>query len=634
MTLIEQQKAIIDRIYHPSKRWVNFSAHDINQSIPQRFAITVNTFPDHIAIKDGDATLSYRELNRYSNQLAHFIYRQHNHHAEVVALAFTHVLPSVITILAVLKAGKAFMILDLDQPTEVLQNLLLNSAATLVISDTVTLNKAQAIITSKHCLLNLSELPNDLPDFAPEITILPDALAALLYTSGSTGQPKGVMKSHCSILYEIASNINTGHIGDADTVGLTKKLASSIGICFYTLLTGARLSYFDPTQHSLEEFINWLIADQVTLATFPRVLFRSSAILFEAHKTKLHLRLINLTGEHTLLSDISLFQKYYPDQCVLRSAYGATESWAACHYFYDHTSPFPIQSGLAGFDVEMTQCLILDETGEPCLTGEAGEIVIERPFMSNGYWQNPEATRAQFGVSPHNPQLKRYFTGDLGIKHSAGCLEVLGRKNNEVKIFGYRVNIAEIETVMHQIEGVVNVAVVPFKNTQNDVKLIAYWIRNLNSTLSEIELRQILERKLPRLSVPSHFIELNEFPMTSSGKINRRALPPPNRMRPNLNQPYIAPRFSDENRLAQIWSEVLNIDNIGVKDQFLDLGGNSLQAMQLVSRVRREFQIEITIQSLLQKATIEEMMLIIMQYQAKLVDIQIINDLLDELALN
>ncbi len=634
MTIIEQQQSIIDRIYHPSKRWVNFSAHDINQSIPQRFAMTVNTFPDHIAIKDGEAMLSYRDLDRASNKLAHFIHQQHNHNAEIVALAFTHVLPSVVAVLAVLKAGKAFVILDSDQPTEVLQNLLINSAATLVISDTVTLNKAQAIITSKHCLHNLSKLPDDLPDFAPEITILPDALAALLYTSGSTGQPKGVMKSHCSILYELASNINTGHIGDADTVGLIKKLDSSISICIYSFVTGARVSFFNPTQHSLEAFINWLVIDQVTLITIPRVLFRSSAELFEAYKTQLQLRLINLTGEHTLPSDIALFQKYYPKHCFLRSAYGATESWAACHYYYDHTSPLPSQSGLAGFDVEMTQCLVLDEAGEPCATGITGEIVIERPFMANGYWQNPEATRAQFGVSPHNPQLKRYFTGDLGIKHSDGCLEVLGRKNNEVKIFGYRVNIAEIETVMHQIEGVVNVAVVPFKNAQNDVKLIAYWIRNLNSTLSEIELRQTLERKLPRLSVPSHFIELSEFPMTSSGKINRRALPPPNRMRPNLTQPYIAPRFSDEIRLAQIWSEVLNIDNLGVNDQFLDLGGNSLQAMQLVSRVRREFQIEITIQSLLQKATIGEMMLMIIQYQAQQVDMQIVNDLLNELELN
>lgn len=627
---LDYQQAIIERNIHPTGIYTPIDkAHD--KTICECFAQIVAQYPQHIALRQGNRFIDYRTLDQFSNQVAHHILKIRGAQSEPIALCFLSDIDLLIGLLGILKAGKFFVLLDITDPKIVIQNLLANSTAMLIITNQAAFASTQLYADKTHIILNISELLSNNNTTAPNIQIPVNAPAVILYTSGSTGRPKGILKSHRAITYECGINVNEFHMSGGDVIGLFKRPTNSIAILFNSIFSGATLSFFDSLQQSPIATIDWLIRDRVTILNIPCAIFRDIAERIGAVKSQLQVRCISLTGEHTLPSDVALFQQHYPKTCVLRSGYGANEAWAATRYYFDHHSVTTQAILPAGFATLCTEIMIIDDDGRLCPSDVVGEIVIVRSIMADGYWQNEPISQAKFKLTDENPPRKCYYTGDMGYKRADGCLFVLGRKDYELKVFGHRVNVVEIENVIHQLEGIHTAIVTLFKEPESDAILIAYIQMQPNHRLDISYLRSRLSALLPPNSVPSRFIQIDRFPLNQSGKVDRKALPSPNAARPALPNDYVAPRSVDEMILAKIWSDVLKIPQIGVYDDFLDLGGHSLQAMRIISRVLQEFNVELTPQVLLQKKTIAEMALTITTKNASFVNSALIASMLDEI---
>ena len=257
--------------------------------------------------------------------------------------------------------------------------------------------------------------------------------------------------------------------------------------------------------------------------------------------------------------------------------------------------------------MEGYEIFLLDENGEAVGANQVGEIVVKSSYLPLGFWNRPDLTEASFLPVPGGGGERMYRTGDLGRRLPDGCLVHMGRKDHQVKVRGQRIEVAEIEEVLRNLDAVRETVVMPWKGPDGEQHLVAYFVTNAEQTLSISALRRELGKKLPGYMVPAYFVQLTEFTRAAGGKINRGALPPPGRLRPALCVAPVAPRNPIEEKLAQLWTEALGLDAVGVHDSFLELGGNSLRAMQLVCRIVDEFQVKLSLRALLDSPTIADM---------------------------
>jgi acyl carrier protein len=261
--------------------------------------------------------------------------------------------------------------------------------------------------------------------------------------------------------------------------------------------------------------------------------------------------------------------------------------------------------------------LLLDDAGEEVGLGDVGEIAIKSRFLSPGYWRMPEMTKARFLEDPNGGDERIYLSGDLGRMTAAGGLFHLGRKDSQVKIRGFQVEVVEIEQVLLQHDGVREAVVVCQADHSGEPCLLAYWVPHKFPGPTVSELRRWLRKELPNHMIPRAFVMLATMPVTPTGKLDRRALPVPDNSRSELNTLYVGPRNQIEEALAIIWADILELDQVGIHDTFFDLGGHSLKAMQVISRVMKAFKVELPIKFLLNSPTIAEMAVTITQNQAK-----------------
>ncbi|MGH9896749.1 MAG: phosphopantetheine-binding protein, partial [bacterium] len=263
------------------------------------------------------------------------------------------------------------------------------------------------------------------------------------------------------------------------------------------------------------------------------------------------------------------------------------------------------------------EILLLDLSGAPSGPGEIGEIAVRSRYLSPGYWQNPDLTKSKFLPDPEGSDERIYLTGDLGRMASDGCLEHLGRKDLQVKIRGFTVEVAEIERALLEHPAIREAVIATEDDHRGESRLVAYVAADQEPPTSIGELRTFLGGKLPDYMVPSEFVQCKTLPLTPSGKIDRKALSVSAAVKRRLDTPFVAPTTPVETELAAIWAEVLGLDQVGIHDNFLDLGGHSLMATQIILRVMEAFQIELPLQSLLEAPTVAKMALIIMENQAK-----------------
>jgi acyl carrier protein len=284
-----------------------------------------------------------------------------------------------------------------------------------------------------------------------------------------------------------------------------------------------------------------------------------------------------------------------------------------------------------GYAVEDKEIWLLDADGGRVGFNEIGEIVVRSRYLSPGYWRRPDLTEAKFKTDPHGGEERLCFTGDLGLMLPDGCLMHKGRVDFRVKVRGYGVELAEVERTLLKHTGVREAVVMAGKNKAGESRLVAYFTSSQQSRPTVSDLRSFLQEKLPSYMMPSTFIGLDAMPLTRNGKLDRNTLPAPGNSRPELSTPFMAPRNSTEKSLADIWAEVLCLDQVGIDDNFFDLGGHSLSATRIISRVIESFQLKLSIDALFKSATVADMAAIIVQKHSQKASQEDISRILSEL---
>ncbi len=618
------------RIVGPSNPFAAFPREAIEQSIPARFEQQVRSCPDKIAVKTTRESLTYAELNRLANQIAHSILATRGDHNDAVALLFGQSTLLIAAILGSLKAGKIYVPLDAQYLGGGIADILRDSAATLILTDASRLDKANEIASSGISVLRVDTLEGSVPTEDPVLGLTPDCLAYLFYTSGSTGKPKGVVESHRNVLHNIMRYTNSLHICASDRLTLLQScsFSGSVSSLFCALLNGATSFPFSLQREGSDRMASWLSQEGITIYHSVPSIFRLLAMGTCNYPS---LRIIRLEGDQASPKDVELYRKGFPDTCILVNGLGATECGIVRQYFVTKDTPTHQTIVPIGFAVEDMEVLLLDETGQQLGDDAVGEIAVRSRYLAPGYWRRPDLTAAAFRPDPAGGPERIYRTGDLGRRLPDGCLLHLGRKDFQVKIRGFRVEVAEVEGALLSLPTVQEAVVVAREDRPGDRRLVAYLVPTARPAPTVSVLRKALADTLPDYMVPAAFVVLETLPKTPGGKVDRRALPAPGRARPDLDQPLVAPRTPVEAAVGAIWQEVLGLDEIGVHDNFFDLGGHSLAVSQVLARVTETFHVDLPLRTLFDAPTVAALAVAIVGHLAQSPDRDMRERLLAEL---
>jgi len=575
--------------------------------IIEKFTGIVGRFPTKTAIKTNNKSLTYAELNRDADRVAHAIAEIDKERKETqqVALLFDYGSDMIVGLLGALKAGKAYVPLDASYPGKRLLYILENSGALLILTDSPNLPLALELshhAETKIHVLNIENTGETTPGPAIPREASADRTAYILYTSGSTGKPKGVFQTHRNVLYYSRNWIEKVSVTENDRVSLFTAFThdGAIPDIYSALLSGACLYPYSMKENVDVEALAALLANEnITIWHSTPTLFRYFTGALTAGSHFPHVRRVLLGGEPLRAHDVELYKTYFPG-AYLTNIYGQTESTVSSLCSIGPQNTFDDVS--LGEPLDETQIYLIDEDGD--MVGEmcGGEIVVACDYVAPGYWQDKEQSDQVFLFDDQKGRL--YHTGDLGLFTAQGTIKSIGRKDFQVKIRGFRIELGEIETALRQ-HYAVNEAIVGAGTDENtDVYLCAYIVSN--QAVSSEDMREYLFAELPDYMVPRYFIFLEKMPLTSSGKIDRRRLPEPGKAL-NPGSAYEAPANEIEEKVAAIWQEVLKIDKIGITDNFIELGGHSLLIMSIIARIHRSLKVELQLTDLFENPTIREL---------------------------
>jgi amino acid adenylation domain-containing protein len=567
----------------------------------------VERTPRAPAVVYREKTLTYRELNERSNQLAHYLRKLKVGPEVLVGVAMDRSVEMVVALLGILKAGGAYLPLDVDFPKERLGILLEDSHVPVVLTQKHVLDRLCMSPARKICLdTGWSEIATARTS-NPHSATAPHNIAYAIYTSGSTGKPKGVLNVHAGIVNRLLWMQDAYQLTGEDRILQKTPYTFDVSVWefFWPLMTGACLVIAEPGGHREPQYLMDLIQRQriTTLHFVPSML----QIVVEAPGMEActSLKRVICSGE-ALPPDVQkrFFQR---SRAELHNLYGPTEaavdvtSWK-CTPEYEG-STVPIGRPIANMKIH-----ILDRNFQPVPIGIPGELHIGGVGLARGYLNSPELTAEKFIPDPFGsaPSDRLYRTGDLARYRADGTIEFLGRFDDQVKIHGIRIEPGEIEAVLQSHQAVREARVILQQDAQGVRRLVAYIVRAHESAASIDEIRDYLSSLLPAYMVPL-LVSIDKLPVTPNGKLDRRALPPPEA----IEREHSLERLSDpmEKALAELWTEVLGLDTISPHDNFLDVGGDSLSAVQLVSRLHNRLGIriktnELAFQSLRQLATV------------------------------
>ena len=599
----------------PDTDSIPFPDEAILGSIPDRFEQQVAQYPNRMAIKSRGRMYTYDEVNRSANRTAHAVLGHNSEGEKAVALFLEHGASPVIALLGVLKSGNMYVPIDPDLPSERISYMFGDSQAKLVITNDKNLSAVQRFVSDTMTIINIDALGDEFSERDPLLPLKPDTLAAVIYTSGSAGQPKGVLSTHCNVLHAIKLRTNHHRICSDDRIALlcSFSFGASRGEIFGALLNGAAVFPFDispfhPEEEGLSNLADWLIREKITATSFVPTVFRHFVEALTGDEAFPDLHIIVLGGETITRRDLSLFSQHFSDHALLRLSFGMSEACSAVTIvFVDTTTEIHGDIVPVGYPLEDFEILLLNEDGEEVGYDRVGEIAVKSRYLSPGYWRKPELTAECFMSCPGEEGLRMYRTGDLGRMSPDGCLFHLGRKDLQVKVRGYRIEIAEIERALLSIDDVSHAAVVVHPHAHGDKRLAAYIECDKTSRPTITSMRAVLKERLPEYMIPFYFVFVDKLPVTPSGKIDRQALPVPDASRPEIDTPFIEPRTAMEKRLSDIWGDILDISPIGIRDDFFDLGGHSLSAAQVFAHIEGIFRKRLPVSVLFEAPTIEKL---------------------------
>jgi amino acid adenylation domain-containing protein/FkbH-like protein len=572
--------------------------------IHRRFEAQVSAVPDTIAATFEQQQLTYRELNARANQLAGRLRAAGVGPDVLVGIFMERSLEMVVGMLAVLKAGGAYLPLDPGYPAERLRFMLDDSNATVVLAQE---RLRSQVPTTSATVLSVDAEWSALSHYSEQnvaTDVSLENLAYVIYTSGSTGRPKGAMLEHRAIANHMNWMCREFPLGAGDAVLQKTPISfdASVWEFYAPLLAGARLVLARPGGHQDAAYLIDTLArlDVTTLQVVPSLL----RLLLERGDINRASCLKRLFCGGEALT-VELRDRFF--ECTdaeLHNLYGPTETCIesiAWQCDEDHSrSTVPI-----GRPIDNTRVYLLDGSQYPTPVGVPGELHIAGQGVGRGYVNRPDLTAERYIPQPFagQPGARIYKTGDLARYQSDGSVEYLGRRDHQAKVRGFRIELGEIESVLRQHPGVGNAVVLVREDAPGDRRLVAYLEARV--ALPTQELRRMLQERLPDYMIPSSFVQLEAMPLTANGKVDRRALPAPQLTAGD--DTYVAPRNDRETRLAAIFAEVLGIERVGVHDNFFEVGGHSLLATKVVSRIRAAFGTELPLRRVFESPTISEL---------------------------
>ncbi|RUT36533.1 amino acid adenylation domain-containing protein [Paenibacillus zeisoli] len=549
--------------------------------------------PDHIALTFGNRTMTYRELNERANRMAHHLRKRGVSANDIVGIMADRSLDMVVGILAVLKAGGAYLPLDPAYPQERLAYMVADSGTRFVLGHPGYAD----LIQFDGEWLDISK-PYDQEEFGNLVRVsMPTDLAYVIYTSGSTGQPKGVMVEHNGLLnLKVFFEQELG-VTPADRIVQFASLSfdASVWEIFMALTTGATLVLAAKEDllnyRKFEDFMN---EHHITVATLPPT--------YTVHLLPQRLQTLTKIITAGSATNYELIRRWKPYVRYF-NAYGPTETticatiWEAELEGRDDSVPVPI-----GRPITNTSICILNRDLQLQPIGVVGEICVGGEGLARGYLGKEDLTREKFIQHPYQPGERLYRTGDLGRWLPDGTIEYCGRIDDQVKIRGFRIEIGEIEAALAKQEAIMDQMVLSLKGPNLEAYLCAYYTGS--RPISAGELRKGLLQCLPEYMVPVTYVQLDQFPLTPSGKIDKKALPEPDSLR---SDDVVAPRSPMERRLAALWEEMLGRSQISVQDSFFEIGGDSLKAALLVARIQKQYEVDMQLGDVFRSPTLEQM---------------------------
>jgi amino acid adenylation domain-containing protein len=598
-------KVQIDSV-HP---YTPFNDEEIEQSIPKRFEQKVLESPNRLAVKSPERSFTYDDLNQTANRLARKILSLRGERVEAIALLFDHGASILAAMLGVLKTGKFYLVLDPTYPPDRLAYMLADSGADLVITDTKNLSLVSELTKDGKEAVNMEDLDDSISTDNLDFYPVPDALAMLVYTSGSTANPKGAMHSHQSVLVEVRNLTNAWCISSQDhwLLYTSMSFANSVRTIYGALLNGGSVYPYDLKEYGFSALPDWLLSNRITILRTLPTTFRNFMATLPSKLSFPDVRILSIGGEPMLQGDVDLFNRHFAPPCVIVHGMGPTECFMVCLIYIPHGTHIDESKLAIGWPARDKEVLLLDESGREVQVGEVGEICVKSRYISLGYWNDPDRTRAAFLRDPLDSTLRIYRTGDLGIRAENGCLTHVGRVDFQVKIRGFRIDVSEIEVALRAIDGIKDAVVVGREDSVGEKRLVAYFVASTAPAITATQIRKSLARVIPDYMIPSAFVCLEAIPLTPNGKTDRLRLPLPSHARPKLDVPFAAPTTTMEKDLSTIWSEVLVLDTVGIHDNFFDLGGNSLLATKVAVRVLKELKVEIALKTLFKAPTIAQL---------------------------
>ncbi|WP_213506768.1 non-ribosomal peptide synthetase [Paenibacillus faecis] len=567
----------------------------VHRTVPMCFAEQAERTPDRTAVVFKDQRLTYRELDRQASRLASLLQANGVRPGQITAILVEHSAEMIVAVLAVLKTGGAYLPIDHEYPAERIAYMLEDSGAGLLLTKNRLLQSKDwnidiPKVDLEEALALRESSPLQVPPLAP-ISGSASDLAYIIYTSGSTGKPKGVMIEHRSLMnmtewyrtyYKLTAE-------DKCTKYAGFGFDASVWEVFPTLLSGGELHVIpEEIRYDVPRLADYYERTGITVSFLPTAVCEQFTQLGNSS-----LRVL-ITGGDKLKS-------YRPGSYELVNNYGPTENTIVTTAFKvdGHYDNIPI-----GKPIDNVRVYILDAHNKLLPVGVPGELCIAGDSLARGYLNKPELTAEKFTADPFYPGERMYRTGDLARWLPDGNLEYLGRLDEQVKIRGYRIELGEIEKVLLKQEGIGEAIVTVVMNPKQEKELCAYFTASREWTVNE--LREGLARELPEYMIPVHYVALDSIPLTSNGKIDRRALPQPD-FSATPGDHHVPPRSETERKLAGLWSDVLGVAGIGAFSHFFELGGHSLKAATLAAHIQESLRVDFPLSGVFHHPTLERM---------------------------
>jgi amino acid adenylation domain-containing protein len=566
----------------------------------------VDATPERVALVGGETEVSYRELDERANRLAHRLIAAGVAVETPVGICLPRSLELVVAVLAVLKAGGAYVPLDPDYPPARLDFMLADAGARVLIARADRTDRCDAAVA----VIDVAAADSG-PTTRPRVRVLPDNLAYVIYTSGSTGTPKGVMNAHRGVVNRIRWGQRRFALHPDEAVLFKTPFSFDVAgeELYWPLTTGARLVVARPGGHREADYLADLIRSRgVTTVHFVPSMLNTFLAQDGAAGCAAVLRRLVCSGEalapaladrvHEVLPGVRLFNFYGPTEAAIEVVAGE------CHPGEPRVT--------IGQPIDNTRAYILDAHGEPVPVGVAGELHIGGLQVARGYWHRPGLTARAFVPDPFGYGTRLYRSGDQVRLLDGGSIDYLGRLDQQVKIRGVRIELAEVEAALATHPAVRAAAVHARPGPGGTPRLVGYLV-GAGSPPDAAELRSYLAARLPTAMLPAAYVVVPALPLSPSGKLDRGALPEPEAA---AAPEYAAPRTAVEEILAQIWAEVLGLDRVSIRDDFFELGGHSLLATQVLARVRAELGVEPPVAELLSgRSTVEGLAEVIAERQ-------------------